>query len=518
MRYAVTGSEMKIYDRNTSEYFGVSGEVLMERASLEVVDDILEHIRQRSVNRKYRALVFAGVGNNGGDGACIARILSQRGVLVTLCVVGDMTRASDLILKQLRTAEKYGIVTDTFSNIRDNKSASNWDIIVDALFGVGLSRPVLGDYKLAIDYMNACKTERSDDLYVVAVDIPSGIHSDTGEIMGCCVKADTTVTFNQVKLGHIMYPGCEYVGKLVIGDAGITDDSFLDKPPLAFYYDERVCELLPQRDPASNKGSNGKILIIAGSKEISGALCLCAGACLKAGAGMVKVFTAVNNAETVKTLIPEAMLTTYDEFEPVTEKLSKEFKWATGIVIGPGLDESARGYELVNEVLSSFDKDIVVDAGALNVISRNDDLKQLLSEYGRGNKKVIITPHIGEFARLYGESAKDCKKNILEYPGILAKRLHCTVICKDARSVVADSNSKKIYINVSGNDGMATAGSGDVLSGILGALLGSGLGAFEIASIGCYIHGKAGDLAADKLGRYSMVASDIIEELPELLR
>ena len=517
MKYAVTSDEMKRYDRNTSEVFGVSTEILMERASLCVADEIEKHISSKNADRKYTALVFAGVGNNGGDGVCTARLLKQRGIRVKLVVVGDMTKCSDLCLKQLKIAANYGINADTFSNIRDNKSPAEWDIIVDALFGIGISRNITGSYAEVIDYINDCKKDRRDDLFVVSVDIPSGINADDGRICSLCVKADETVTFNCVKLGHILYPGCEYTGKLVVCDAGITKESFCGNTPEYFFYDEKVTALLPERKKYSNKGTNGKILIIAGSKEISGACALSAGACLKAGAGMVKVFTASENAEVIKTVIPEALIDAYEDYEPVSEKLEDAMNWSTAAVVGPGIGMTGRGAEILKIVLSRYDKNLVVDADGLNLIAADKELRRLASDFGRNGKKLILTPHLAEFARLFGRDIKECKRNILFYPKELAKELHCTVICKDARSVVSDSNEKKIYINISGNDGMATAGSGDVLSGVLGALVGTGLSSFECACIGAYLHGAAGDLAAARHGKLSMVASDIVDELENIL-
>ncbi len=518
MRYAVSSSEMKRYDRNTSEYFGISSEVLMERASLKIADNIDRWKESRNSSRKLRVLVLAGSGNNGGDGVCAGRILSQRGYVVNICLVGDPAKYSDLLISQLKTAEKYGISSDTFSNIRDNKSISDWDIIIDAMFGIGLSRPVTGVYADAASYCARCKEERKEDIFIVSVDVPSGINADDGSVCNVAVKADITVTFNQVKLGHILYPGCEYTGKLIVEDAGITDESFLGNPPTYFYYDKPAPALLPERKRDSNKGSNGKVLIIAGSRKISGACILAASACLKMGAGMVRIFTASENAETVKTLIPEALLDTYDDFEPVKDKLLDAMKWSTGCVLGPGIGTDQKGEELLKAVLKDYDKDLVLDADALNLAASDKELEKLVSNYARFGKKLILTPHLAEFSRLYGSSVSECKENILTYPAELAKRLHCSVVCKDARSVVADNNEKKIYINVSGNDGMATAGSGDVLSGILGALLIFYKSSFEVSCVGTYIHGCAGDLAAGREGRISMTAMDIVTELPGMLR
>ena len=518
MRYAVTSSEMKQYDRNTSQIFGVQTEILMERASLSVCDEVDRYADERKITRKRRALVFAGIGNNGGDGACIARLLKQRGYLVNLCVIGDPTKCSDLLLMQLKICGSYGITTDTFSNIRDNKSVAEWDIIVDALFGIGLSRNVTGTFEEAINYINDCKKERLDDMFVVSVDIPSGINADNGKVMGCAVMADSTVTFNQVKIGHLLYPGCEYTGKLIVKDAGITDESFLTKEPTCFWYDDEVKDLLPERKKDSNKGTNGKVLVIAGSKTISGACILSASACLKSGAGMVMVFTAAENADAVKTLLPEALLCTYEDFEPILPKLSEAMKWSSCAVIGPGIGVDGKGIELVRTLFDNYDKDIIADADALNIISDDKSLRSIVSNYATGGKKLIITPHLGEFARLFNTSVADCKEHLLEYPKELANELHCTVICKDARSIVSDSNEKKIYINMSGNDGMATAGSGDVLTGILGALLSYDLTGFEAACLGAYIHGAAGNIAARGHGKLSMTATDIVDELEDILK
>ncbi len=517
MRYAVTSDEMKRYDRNTSEVFGVSTEILMERASLCVADEIEKYILAKDADRKFSALVFAGVGNNGGDGICTARLLKQRGIRVKLVVVGDMTRCSELCLKQLKIAANYGINSDTFSNIRDNKSPAEWDIIVDAVFGIGISRNITGSYAEVIDYINDCKKERKSDLFVISVDIPSGVSADDGRICSVCVNADETVTFNCVKLGHILYPGCEHVGKLVVCDAGITEESFCGNTPEYFFYDEKPTALLPERKKNSNKGTNGKILIIAGSKEISGACVLSAGACLKAGAGMVRVFTASENAEVIKTILPEALIDTYEDYEPVSAKLEEAMNWSTAAVVGPGIGMNGKGAEILKFVLARYDKNLVVDADGLNHIAADKELRNLAGNFSRNGRKLILTPHLAEFARLFGRDINECKRNILFYPKELANELHCTVVCKDARSVVSDSNEKKIYINVSGNDGMATAGSGDVLSGVLGALMGTGLGSFECACVGAYLHGAAGDLAASRHGKLSMVASDIVEELENIL-
>ncbi len=517
MKYAVSGQEMKQCDRNTSEYFGIDSMVLMERASLAVAQVIDNWKSKRDAAREYGVLVLAGSGNNGGDGICTLRLLRQRGYRVSLVITGDLTRASELTVKQLETAKKYGVLVDTFSNIRDNKRGSDFDIIVDAMFGIGVSRPLSGIALEAVDYINRLKKERDKDLFVVSVDMPSGINADTGEVCGAAVRADATVTFNHVKLGQILYPGCEYTGELITADAGITSESFLGKEPGVIYYDGDAKALLPERKRDSNKGTNGKVLIVAGSRGMSGAAVLASSACLKTGAGMVRVFTAAENAEVIKALLPEAILDTYEDFEPVGDKLQRAMEWSTQAVIGPGIGTDGKGTELVTDMLYKYDKSLVMDADALNIIAEDEGLFKAAGNFAAKGKKLILTPHMGEFARLMKSSVRECKENRFEFTRALSKKLHCTVICKDAMSIVADSNEKKIYINISGNDGMATAGSGDVLSGITGALLHNEMSGFDTAVAAAYIHGCAGDEAARTNGRYSMVASDMVSALSKVL-
>ncbi|MCR5402790.1 MAG: NAD(P)H-hydrate dehydratase [Butyrivibrio sp.] len=516
MKYAVTSQEMKLYDRNTSEYYGVGTDILMERASLSVAEEIDAWRQKRNAKRRYTVLILAGVGNNGGDGICTGRLLRQKGYVVYLCIIGDMTKSSDLFLKQLTIAEKYGIPKIKPTSLDAENEERSFDVIVDAMFGIGLSRNLTGDYLNAVKFINSYKKERGSDLLVTSIDIPTGINADSGKVCGDAVRADVTVTFNFTKLGHIFYPGCEYTGELRIGDAGITKESFLSKDPIAFFYESfDDIGLVRRRD--SNKGTNGKVLIIAGSKNISGACVLAASACLRAGAGMVRIFTDRENAEVVRALLPEAILDTYDDFEPVSEKLQKAFEWSTQAVIGPGIGTEGKGRELVLNTLRFYDKSLIMDADALNLIADDEQLMKLAQNYSTNSKRLILTPHMGEFSRLMNREIKECKEHVLEYTKMLAGRIHATILCKDSRSVVADSNEKKLYINVSGNDGMATAGSGDVLSGILGALLSQNMNGFEVAAAGAYLHGCAGDAASRKCGRYSMVATDIVAALSDVM-
>ena len=533
MQYAVTAEEMKKYDRNTSEHFGVSSIVLMERAALCICARIAEFKSRQKQTRPLRTLVICGHGNNGGDGLAAARILFQHGYKVQVALVGNFDKATDSCRLQLETADKYGIDIEKFDQVAgSDKSFDKYDIIIDAVLGTGAKRELEGEYLRAVNYMNKCKDNLEEYLLLLAVDIPTGIDTDTGAVLGNAVKSDMTVTFNYAKIGHLLYPGAEHTGKLFVEDIGITGESFLGEKPGAFFYDEDVHFLLPERLQKGNKGTFGKVLMIAGSRDVSGAAILSSETCYRSGAGMVKIITDSANEALVRGTLPEALLATYNseneksELSLLEKELSKSLKWATTVCIGPGIGLGKTAEFMLRYVLTHFEKSIIIDADALNLIAENDDIKELVQKYSNkdasleSNKYIILTPHIAEFARLFGKNttAQQCTEHILEYPKMLSDELSCTVLCKDSRSIVCDFNENDFYINVSGNSGMATAGSGDVLSGLLAALCSYNFGAFKTVCIGSYIHGLAGDLAASEFGEYYMIASDIMKQLQKLMQ
>lgn len=533
MQYLVTADKMKTCDRNTTEHFGIPSIVLMERAALAVAARISEWRSAIRTQRAYNVLIVSGHGGNGGDGIAIGRILYQHGYRVQIALVDDKDTNPDTVSEK-KSATAYGIPMDTFSNVRANKSQMEWDIIVDAVLGIGCTHDVEGEYAEAVMYINECKKIKDESTLVVAVDIPSGIDTDTGSIHKLAVRADMTVTFNFAKIGQLLYPGTEYCGQLFVEDVGITVDGFMGNLPEYFFFDEDPEELLPRRVGDGNKGTFGKVLIIAGNDKVSGACLLSTQAALHTGAGMVKVISTLANVEVIKQNIPEAMFDSYanietdDNINKIENILIENMKWASTIVIGPGMGTGLISKNIVRIVLEKFDKYLVLDADALNIIAEDIEIRELARKYSKsGDKQMIITPHVAEFSRLYSSAfpnadkksygVYDVKENILEWPLRLAEYLQCSVICKDARSVVADVNKKQMYVNISGNSGMATAGSGDVLAGVLGALLARRMGGFQTACIGTYIHGLAGNRAASRVGEYYMTASDIIKELANVL-
>ncbi len=505
MEYIVTASEMKKYDRNTSSYFGVSPLVLMERAALAVVEEI--ELRYKD---KKRILIVTGCGNNGGDGFAIGRILCQRGYLVTIVFPGDLERCSEEAKTQLEIYRKYG------QKITDNIPECEYDIIIDAVFGTGLNREVEGIYRQAISNINQREGIK------IAVDIPSGLHADNGRILGVCVKADITVTFAFKKRGMILYPGAEYCGKIICKDIGITRASFLDEEPLMYSYQADDIKRLPKRNKAGNKGSFGKILLLAGSVNMSGACVLSGLSAYRSGTGLVRIVTPWENREIIQKMLPEAVLDIYEKNDAmISQKIKEGIQWADCIVIGPGIGKSEMAHQLVQAVLGQTQTPLIIDADALNLIAEDEKLQEKVRENTKQGASIIMTPHMGEFSRLIKIPIEELQKEFVENVLRYRQMYGVTLVCKDARTICCGKHGKdgtiRLYINQSGNDGMATAGSGDVLAGIIASMAAQHLQDFEAACLGVYIHGMAGDLASQAANRYSMMANDMIEQLKYIL-
>ncbi len=526
MEYIVNTEEMRLADGNTSAVFGLSGAVLMERAALEVVDAVVRDYAEKGGTGAPRVLIFAGTGGNGGDGIAAARILHQRGSQTLLVLVGEIADLSPAARDQLDTAMKYCVPLICLKHPDEAEAVrmvTEWrfDHVIDAIFGIGVSRPLTGIQAVAVSLINRLTGKENGGLTCVSIDMPSGIDTDTGEVQGIAVKADITVTMDHKKRGLVLYPGASYAGRIVKASAGITAESFLDRLPLVSAYDEAPGELLPVRNGAFNKGDYGKLLIIAGNGDIGGAPVLCARGAMAAGAAMIRVFTEKKNRTPLLQTVPEALVDVWDEEEPVDrtrERLENVLPWAGACVIGPGIGTDARAKAMLTMLLFVAEIPLVIDADACNLIAGDEGLKELLKKYEGKGILPILTPHVGEFSRLSGRDISDVKKNIIDAAYETAQELRCTVLLKDARSVTAHAGRRERMINLSGNSGMATAGSGDVLAGIIGALSLRGTGAGDPASVGAYIHGLAGDAAAASVGEAAMTAGDIAQAVREVLR
>lgn len=504
MRILVNSQEMKQCDANTIERRKVPSLVLMERAALGVVEEIC----RRDIDRSC-CLVVCGLGNNGGDGMAVARLLHQRGSDVTVVCDWKPEKATEQTRAQYEMLKAYEIpiVPRVAAMLGDRR----YPLIIDAIFGIGLSREIEGHWCEEIRALNAMEG------YKVAVDIPSGIHADDGRRMGCAFRADLTVTFAYEKTGLLLYPGCEYAGEVVVRDIGIDRYSWFDAKPTAYAYEDSDISRMPTRKDYSNKGTYGKVLVVAGKHNMAGAAYFSGKAAAMTGCGLVKIFTVEENRTIIQQLLPEAILETWtaEETEQCNsgfrEKIDACVSWADVIVLGPGLGTDSVAEAIVTEVLKLASCPVIVDADALNLLAKNPQPLRIR----RG--ETILTPHMGEMARLTGKSIEELLSSMVNSAATVAKEYRAVCVLKDARTVTALPDGT-YYINTSGNNGMSTAGAGDVLTGIIAGLIAQGMSVEEAAPLGVYLHGRAGDAIAEETGCYSMMASDILQGICQITR
>lgn len=497
MKAVVTCRQMKALDEKTIREKGVPSLVLMERASLRTAEEL-----ERICDREDKILVVCGNGNNGGDGIAIARILFLKGYRTEIYFVGNAEKMTPETATQWRIAHNYHV------SVTNNPQWDEYTTIVDAVFGVGLSRPIQGRYGEIIGQMNKVHAKK------VAVDIPSGINGDTGEVLGCAFRADLTVTFAFMKRGLLFFPGRMYAGKTVVADIGIYRSS--EVPVEAQYVETKDLALLPKRVPWGNKGTFGKVLLVTGSKGMCGAAYLSAAAALKTGAGMVKIQTVEENRQPLQTMLPEAMVTCCFE----EKENEKNLDWCDVVVIGPGLGTGAESRERACYFLAhagKMGKPVILDADGLNLLACNPEWRAFL------NENTVITPHPGEMSRLLGRPAEEIIKNMAETASAFSQETNAVCVLKDACTVISDGKGR-LYLNRSGNAGLATAGSGDVLSGILAGIFCMYLAAEKPvdngmkAALSVYLHGKCADWYAEQNGIRGMTAKDLTEALPRVLR
>lgn len=489
MKYLVTAEEMRRIDNNTIEQIGIPAMVLMERAALAACG-LIEKYSGEHPELPRTVLVMAGTGNNGGDGLALARLLSEKSYRVEVWCPGEEQRASEQWRLQKKILAHYPV------GFSAKPQKSEYTILVDALFGVGLSREITGAYGEAVDTFNRLSGRK------LALDLPSGIDSDTGRILGRAVRADETVTFGFCKRGLALYPGCRLAGKVTVADIGISQAAFFGNSPGMFALDERTEELLPERSPWGNKGTFGKVLLIAGSVNMAGAAVLAARAAYRIGAGMVKVITPEENRVILQSAVPEALFGT-------EKNLEESLGWADVIAIGPGLGKSGAALRVLETVLKGSSLPLLMDADALNLLSEQPSLRQLVSAQGAGGRSIVLTPHAGELARLMGRSIPEVKENLADCCGELAMELQTVTVAKDARTFICRTG-KPVCVNLSGNSGLATAGSGDVLAGMIAGLMAQGMEAYEAACAGVCIHGRLGDKAAAEAGEHACMAGDLV--------
>lgn len=490
----------RAYHKNTDIYtmseIGIPGIVLMERAAYELMQET-----RKWVAKSDRILAVCGSGNNGGDGVAAARMLYLNGYfcdVLLLCHAGGMT---DETKRQLQIAENAGVrvyrmAVDTEEEDPAFPGISSYQAVVDAVFGIGLTREVTGKYYSVISQINALHGN------VISADVPSGIDADTGAVLGIAVEADVTVSFGYGKPGLYLYPGASYAGEVLVREIGFVSPCEASADIFAY---ESLKELpIAERTADSHKGTYGKVLLIAGFDEMSGACCMAAEAAYRCGAGLVRVFSGEDAKRVLQTRMPELMVSSCDKTDWADE-LQSLVGWADVIAIGPGIGTGEKAKQALEIVLSATEKKTVFDADALNLLA---------ADWQRVPAGAVLTPHPAELSRLLGISVREIKENRIAVLKQHFTRDDIVLVCKDSRTISAYRN--RFCINLNGNSGMATGGSGDVLCGVIAALMASGLEPFDAACSAVRIHAEAGDLAAFELSEYSMVASDIIQKLPEV--
>lgn len=494
MNILVDSRQMKNCDNDTIHHFGMPSLVLMERAALGVTEEI-----EKNVQTESRVLLVCGIGNNGGDGLAVARMLWQKGYQVTVVVIGDRQKASEETKRQMEICEAYKI------EIQKEIPQENFEVVVDALFGIGLSRDLEGTYFEIIEQMNRINA------YKVAVDIPSGIHADTGAVMGTAFCADITVTFAFQKLGLLLYPGAEYAGAVSVKEIGIGKESLLEEKTVCYEVESKDLAKIPKRKDYSNKGTFGKVLVAAGHKNMAGAAFFSGKAAYVTGAGLVKIMTEEANRSILQQLLPEAVLETYESGQELEESLKSNMEWADVIVAGPGIGTEETSEKIIKVILEHAKVPVILDADGLNIVASHMDwLKECKAT-------VIVTPHLGEMARMTKKSIFDIQKQLLQVAREFAERYNVICILKDARTITALPDGT-VYVNTSGNNGMATAGAGDVLTGVLAGMIAQNMEPDSAAPVGVYLHGTGADTVVAQTGTYGMMAQDIIEGVRQVMK
>lgn len=511
MKYIVDKAEMKAIDTYSIEKIGIPSLVLMERAACALADRLKERLVPGD-----KILAVAGSGNNGADAVAAARILYNEGYETAVYFAGEEKNFSEELKKQAEIIRNLGI--REYNNTEPDFKRYSW--LIDGIFGIGLSREVGGRYASVVRKMNESGTD------ICAVDIPSGIDGSSGQILGCAVRAKLTVTFGQNKLGLLFYPGCEYAGDVHVCDIGFARNAVvLAEPKVRAFESSDIGKYLPERKAYSNKGTYGRLLVMAGSKGMSGASILCAAAAYKTGVGLVRVLTCEENRSIVQQALPEVIVSVYDSERPDISLVRECVRWADTIVAGPGIGQSRTAAMILNTIFEESLVPVIMDADALNLLALSlkgrEDVDSLIAFLGR-RCPVIMTPHLGEMSRLSGREICRISENLFEIGRKFAKRYQVICVLKDARTVVAGGGGPD-YINTSGNNGMATGGSGDVLSGIIGGLICQQAAKDEkslklMAALGVYIHGLCGDEAKKVCGVYGLLASDIIKYIPYVIR
>ncbi|WP_300462077.1 NAD(P)H-hydrate dehydratase [Desulfobacula sp.] len=513
----VTANQMQDMDRQTIESFGIPGRVLMETAGRGAFDFL---IRKFGLLHAKKIAVMAGRGNNGGDGFVMARLLMEKGIPVTVFllspkhkVAGDAKNNMDLVEKLCDRSPACSLIEipDAEAFEHHKTKMLHHDFFIDALLGTGLNSAVRGIFKAAIELMNASPNP------VFSVDIPSGLHSDTGQPQGVAVKADATATFAAAKRGQILYPGQTYTGDLAVIDIGIPHFIAREKNiSLSVMEKKDIAAWFHPRGFQTHKGSYGHLLVIAGSVGKTGAAALCANAAMRCGTGLVTLGVAQSLNPIMESLVLEPMTCPLPEREKgyLSDHCLAEIQTLlTGkqaLALGPGLGTRAGTRQLVQALIQTSEVPLILDADALNGIA---DTPDVLNE-----KKVpaVITPHPGEMARLCGVTVSEIQADRIGRASKFARAFDTLVVLKGAQTIVSLPDGRS-YVCPTGNPGMACGGMGDVLTGMIAGFCAQGFSPEQASLAGVYIHGLCADHLSRDMGRFGFLATDMVQRIPRTI-
>ena len=504
----VTGAQMAAIDRRAINS-GISGIDLMEMAGsgiTQVAHNLLNGLANRHI------VVLCGKGNNGGDGFVFARQAAQKGAHVHVFLFASPQDVKGDAKTNLERITQLPVVAITSEHECQNiqNTLNQAGLLIDALLGTGINKPVQGLLAQAINLLKKATCP------IIAVDIPSGLNADTG--LGDCAPATQTVTFACPRIGHFFYPGRTSCGQLFLTDIGIPQSAIKAENVSIFLIDATwASHTLLQRAPDSHKGDCGRVFILAGSVGLTGAAALSATAAVKSGAGLVTLGIPKSLNDILENKVTEAMTYPLPEVRKsrclalrARGNIQSQFTKADVVAIGPGLGTHKETITLVQRLIKDLTCPAVIDADALNALVGHLDIIKNCQH------PLVLTPHPGEFARLTGQNTSAIRQDPITAAQNLAQKLKHTVILKGAPTVVAQPNGH-VYINPTGNAGMATGGTGDVLTGLIASLIGQGLSPANAACLGVYVHGLAGDWAATQKGQMGLIASDVANALPKAL-
>lgn len=484
------GSLTKKIDEYAITKLGIPEIILMENAAFGAVEEL-------KVLGKHFLLVCS-VGNNGGDGFAIARHLFSLGKSIDIIVIGDVKKATESCYKNMDICKRLNINILFIEKKEDliiisNEMSKKDSVVVDCLFGTGLNREIKGLYKDIIELIN----ERTLGNYVVSIDLPSGMDSKTGKIFGTCIKANMTISFEFYKLGFLNYKSFDYTGKIIIKYLGLPYDVRANLSEKIYFLDEKILSLIPTKKSYAHKGDSGRVFIIAGSKRMPGAAKISSSAAVASGSGLVTCYT---NEDTIEQIGSSAFEFMVDKYTNIS------YSKVDSIGFGPGFGKNKEKESLLTSIIDDLNVPIVVDADGL------DMLKEICLNRSSilDSERVIITPHVGELARILDKEISEINSNRIESAIQASKKLGVICLLKGKYTVITDGYIT--FINPTGNSHMANGGMGDALLGIITSYSAMGIKPLYAAALSAYIHGLCGDVAAND--KYTVTARDVIKLLP----